>query len=68
MIQVGLGEMSYEFGQKQQKIGKLLCKSVRSSMYFVPANDVIGIFITSLLCRFGNRRPVNSSKNVSERT
>ena len=34
----------------------------------VPANDVIGIFITYLLCRFVNRRPVNNSKNVSEHT
>ena len=33
----------------------------------VPANDVSGIFITYLLCRFVNKRPVNNSKKVTER-
>ena len=42
--------------------------SVRSSMHCAPANDVIGIFITYLLCRFVKRKPVNNSKKVSERT
>ena len=35
---------------------------------FYPCNDGIGMFITYLLCRFVNRRQVNNSKKVSERT